>query len=87
MAIEKFEGSFDQQAKAAVRLAFDRAGITKTELARRLYITEKQARRILDPRLRTHIDTLGLAAEVMGFRLIVGLEEPADAAQDKNRSL
>lgn len=61
-------------AKAAIYVAWKRARITKSELARRLGLTETEARRILQPRHRTRIDRLGDAAAALDARLVVGIE-------------
>jgi antitoxin HicB len=53
---------------------FEGAGLTRTELARRLGKDEKQVRRILDPMHGTDIATLEAAISAMGNRLVIGLE-------------
>lgn len=64
----------DIVAKLALLETFAGAGITRTELARRLCKDEKQVRRILDPMHGTDIATLEAAIAAMGRRLVIGLE-------------
>ncbi|MHB8744190.1 MAG: type II toxin-antitoxin system HicB family antitoxin [Sulfuricaulis sp.] len=52
--------------KAALCLEMRRAGITRVELARRLRIDEKEARRMLDPHHPTKADRLERALAVLG---------------------
>ncbi|WP_029004261.1 type II toxin-antitoxin system HicB family antitoxin [Azorhizobium doebereinerae] len=61
-------------AKLAVLEAFRNAGISKTELARRLERDEKEVRRILDPMHATKLPALAQALEAMGQRLVIGVE-------------
>jgi antitoxin HicB len=67
----------DVAAKLAVLQAFGEAGISKTELARRLGKDEKEVRRILDPRHPTKLPTLTEALRALGKRLVVGVERAA----------
>jgi len=67
----------DVTAKIAVLETFARAGITRTELARRLGRDEKEARRILDPMHPTKLPALTAALAVLGVRLVVGVEDAA----------
>jgi antitoxin HicB len=60
-------------AKIAVIQAFQAAGISKTELARRLGVAENEARRILDPDHPTKLDKLDAAARALGRRIDVVL--------------
>jgi antitoxin HicB len=69
----------DVAAKLAVLEAFARAGITKSELARRIGKDEKEVRRILDPKHPTKLPALTAALRALGKRLVVGVME-ADAA-------
>ena len=69
----------DVAAKLAVLEAFRAAGITKTELARRIGKNEKEVRRILDPRHATKLPALTAALRALGKRLVVGVME-AEAA-------
>jgi antitoxin HicB len=64
-------------AKLAVLSAWRASGISKSELARRLGVAEKEARRILDPRYNTKLDMLDAAARALGRRLVVTLDEVA----------
>jgi antitoxin HicB len=64
-------------AKLAVLEAFAEAGITKTELARRLGKNEKEVRRILDPRHATKFVALAEVLRVLGKRLVIGVEKAA----------
>jgi len=61
-----------QAAKAGVYVIWKRAGISKSELARRMSLKESEARRILSPHYATKIEALESAARVMGGRLLVG---------------
>jgi antitoxin HicB len=67
-------------AKLAVLEAFAASGLTKTELARRLGVSENEARRILDPMHATKLPRLAEALGALGRRLVVGVEEIASAA-------
>ena len=69
----------DVAAKLAVLEAFAAAGISKTELARRIGKDEKEVRRILDPRHPTKLPALTAALRALGKRLVVGVME-AEAA-------
>jgi antitoxin HicB len=66
-------------AKLAVLEAFAAAGISKSELARRIGKDEKEVRRILDPRHPTKLPALTAALRALGKRLVVGVME-AEAA-------
>lgn len=63
----------DVAAKLAVLESFVAAGITKTELARRLGKDEKEVRRILDPKHATKLPALTAALRALGKRLVVGV--------------
>ncbi len=52
--------------KAALFREMRTAGITRVELARRLRIDEKEARRMLDPRHATKADRLEKALAALG---------------------
>jgi antitoxin HicB len=69
----------DVAAKLAVLEAFAAAGISKSELARRIGKDEKEVRRILDPRHPTKLPALTAALRALGKRLVVGVIE-AEAA-------
>ena len=66
-------------AKLAVLEAFRAAGISKSELARRIGKDEKEVRRSLDPKHATKLPALTAALRAMGKRLVVGVVE-AEAA-------
>lgn len=63
----------DVAAKLAVLEAFAAAGISKSELARRIDKDEKEVRRILDPRHPTKLPALTAALRALGKRLVVGV--------------
>jgi len=69
----------DVAAKLAVLEAFATAGISKSELARRIGKDEKEIRRILDPKHPTKLPALTAALRALGKRLVVGVME-AEAA-------
>jgi antitoxin HicB len=69
----------DVAAKLAVLESFAAAGITKSELARRIGKDEKEVRRILDPKHPTKLPALTAALRALGKRLVVGIME-AEAA-------
>jgi antitoxin HicB len=52
--------------KAALYLELKESGVSRTELARRLAIDEKEARRMLDPRHPSKADRLERALAVLG---------------------
>jgi antitoxin HicB len=57
--------------KAAVYLAMKEQGLSKADLARRMDLDEKEARRILDPRHATKVPTLERALHALGKRVEV----------------
>lgn len=63
--------------KAAVYLAVREAGITNSELARRLSLNEKEARRILDPHHPTKLPRIEQALAVLGRRVELALSDRA----------
>jgi len=69
----------DVAAKLAVLESFIAAGISKSELARRIGKDEKEVRRILDPKHATKLPALIVALRALGKRLVVGVME-AEAA-------
>jgi antitoxin HicB len=69
----------DVAAKLAVLESFTAAGITKSELTRRIGKDEKEVRRILDPKHPTKLPALTAALRALGKRLVVGVME-AEAA-------
>jgi antitoxin HicB len=64
-------------AKAALYLAMREAGMTNVQLARKLDCDEKEVRRMLDPRHPTKLPRIKEALDVLGKRLVVGVEEAA----------
>lgn len=64
-------------AKAALYLAMREAKISNVEMARRLGYDEKEVRRMLDPRHATKLPRIQAALELLGKRLVLGLEEAA----------
>ena len=69
----------DVAAKLAVLESFAAAGISKSELARRIGKDEKEVRRILDPKHPTKLPVLTATLRALGKRLVVGVME-AEAA-------
>lgn len=67
----------DVAAKLAVLESFAAAGISKSELARRIGKDEKEVRRILDPKHPTKLPALTAALRALGKRLVVGVMEYA----------
>ncbi|MDB5970961.1 MAG: hypothetical protein JWQ90_3411 [Hydrocarboniphaga sp.] len=55
--------------KAAVYLAMREAGISNSELARRMHLDEKEARRILDPHHPTKLPRIEAALSALGRRV------------------
>jgi antitoxin HicB len=63
--------------KAALYMAVRDAGIKNTELAKRLGADEKEVRRLLDPHHRSKLPRLEAALEVLGRKLVIGVEKAA----------
>ena len=61
-------------AKAALYVAMRQAGISKTQLAKRLGVDEKEVRRLLDPHYGSKLPRIAHAISLLGQRLVVGLE-------------
>jgi antitoxin HicB len=59
--------------KAAVYLAVREAGISNSELARRMQLDEKEARRILDPHHPTKLPRIEAALAVLGRHVELSL--------------
>jgi antitoxin HicB len=59
--------------KAAVYISMREQGISKSELARRMRVHEKEARRMLDPHQQTKVPTLERALAVLGLRAAVAV--------------
>lgn len=57
--------------KAALYLAMNEQGVSKVELARMLHLDEKEARRILNPRHATKVNTMERALNALGKRIEV----------------
>jgi antitoxin HicB len=57
--------------KAAVYLAIKEQGLSKSDLARRMDLDEKEARRILGPKHATKVPTLERALHTLGKRVEV----------------
>lgn len=64
-------------AKAALYLALGEAGVSKSELARRLDCDEKEIRRMLDPRYGTKLPRLHRALAALGKRLEIVVRDAA----------
>ena len=64
-------------AKAALRLGMSEAGMTNTQLARKLGCDEREVRRMLDPRHPTKLPRIREALEVLGLRLVVSVDQAA----------
>lgn len=68
-------------AKLALLIAFAEAGLSRSELGRRLGKDEREVRRILDPMHPTKVNTLDAALRSLGKRLVISVEAlPARAA-------
>ena len=64
----------EMAAKAALYVAMQKAGISNSELARRLHVNEKEVRRLLDPHHGSKLPRLSEAISALGARLVIGLE-------------
>ncbi len=60
-------------AKAALYIAVRETGISKSELARRLGVDEKEIRRMLSPRHQTKLPRIEQALSALGYQLSVSL--------------
>ncbi|WP_421871199.1 type II toxin-antitoxin system HicB family antitoxin [Pararhizobium sp.] len=67
----------DVAAKLALIQAFITAGISKSELARRLGKTENEARRLLDPDHASKIGPLREALRALGQEIIISTQDAA----------
>lgn len=63
--------------KVAMIQAFGQAGISKSELARRLGKVESEARRILDPDHATKLPALQAALAALGKEIVVSVRDAA----------
>ena len=59
--------------KAAVYISMREQGVSKSELARRMHVHEKEARRMLDPHQQTKVPTLERALAALGRRAAVAV--------------
>jgi antitoxin HicB len=64
----------ETMAKAALYVAMRQAGISKTQLARRLGVDEKEVRRLLDPHYGSKLPRIAQAINLLGHRLVIDLE-------------
>ena len=64
----------ETMAKAALYMAMRDAGITKVQLARQLGVDEKEVRRLLDPHYGSKLPRIAQAIQLLGRRLVIGLE-------------
>jgi antitoxin HicB len=64
-------------AKTSLYLAMRELGVTRSQLAQRLGVDEKEVRRMLDPRHATKLPRIEQALGILGHRLIVSLESDA----------
>lgn len=67
----------DDALKLAVIDAFRAAGISKSELARRLGKAENEARRILDPDYPSKLEMLSAALSALGRTVVISVREAA----------
>ena len=61
-------------AKAALYVAMREAGINKVQLAKQLGVDEKEVRRLLDPHYGSKLPRIAEAIQLLGKRLVIGLE-------------
>ena len=64
-------------AKAALYITVQETGISKSELARRLGVDEKEIRRMLSPRHQTKLPRIEQALAVLGYQLSVSVQKAA----------
>ena len=64
----------ETMAKAALYTAMSEAGITKVQLAKQMGIDEKEVRRLLDPHYGSKLPRIAQAIQLLGKRLVIGLE-------------
>ena len=65
-------------AKAALYTAMRAAGISNVQLAKALYVDEKEVRRLLDPHYGSKLPRIAQAIQLLGQRLVIGLEAVGD---------
>lgn len=63
--------------KLALLWAIRDAGITQSEMARRLAVRETVVRRMLDPHHTTRTEKLAAALELLGKRMVVAFQDAA----------
>lgn len=61
-------------AKAALYVAMREAGMSNVQLAKQLGVHEKEVRRLLDPHYGSKLPRIAEAIQVLGQRLVIGLE-------------
>ena len=61
-------------AKAALYVAMRSAKVSKSELARRLKVDEKEVRRLLDPHHPSKLPRIARAIGALGQKLVIGLK-------------
>ena len=64
-------------AKAALYIAVRETGISKSELARRLGVDEKEIRRMLSPKHQTKLPRIEQALSALGYQLAVSMQKAA----------
>jgi len=64
----------ESAAKAALHEAMRAAKVSRSELARRLGVDEKEVRRMLDPGYGSKLPRIAKAIEAVGQRMVVGVE-------------
>ena len=64
----------ETMAKAALYTAMSEAGLTKVQLAKQLGVDEKEVRRLLDPHYGSKLPRIAQAIQLLGKRLVIGLE-------------
>jgi antitoxin HicB len=64
----------ETMVKAALYVAMKEAGMSKVQLAKRLGVDEKEVRRLLDPHYGSKLPRIAQAIELLGKRLVIGLE-------------
>jgi antitoxin HicB len=67
-------------AKAALHEAMRAAKVSRSELARRLGVDEKEVRRMLDPGYGSKLPRIASAIEAVGQRMVVGVEPDREPA-------
>ncbi len=66
-----------KSAKAALYIAVRETGISKSDLARKLGVDEKEIRRMLSPRHQTKLPRIEMALSALGYQLSVSLLKAA----------